>query len=232
MAVFTKTISVRQIIRACLLFLLPLALPLAPECGSTAEQATRPETILRHGPVSSTSAGKSVPVSVVVSDPLEIFEVRLYFKTMSADKYLFISMTGSSKGEFTAELPPAKNDTRGLDYILLFKNSRGEVRKTKPFRLLVLNDYTLPPPSPALFEVLTEHDTGAEENTDFGVPLKLSQTPEPLLAYAVEDPSMAQTISGTGDDKNILNGFSGLSGVSFSVKIGGFGFFYKGFSSH
>lgn len=231
MAVFIKKISVRQIILSYLLLFLPLALPLSPEYGSAAEAAP-PEMALRHGPVSSTSAGKSIPVSVTVSDPLEVFEVRLYFKTMAAEKYLFISMTGSSKGEFTAKLPPAKNDTRGLDYLLLFKNGRGEVRKTKPFRLLVLNDYTLPPPSPSLFEVLTEQDTGTEENTDFAVPLKLSQTPEPLLAYAVEDPSTTQTVSGTGSDKNILDGLGGLPGVSFSVKIGGFGFFYKGFSSH
>ena len=231
MAVFIKKISVRQIILAYLLFFLPVALPLSPEYGSAAESAP-PEMTLRHGPVSSTSAGKSIPVSVTVSDPMEVFEVRLYFKTMAAEKYLFISMTGSSKGEFSAKLPPAKNDTRGLDYLLLFKNSRGEVRKTKPFRLLVLNDYNLPPPSPALFEVLTEQDSGMEENTDFAVPLKLSQTPEPLLAYAVEDPSTTQTASGTGSDKNILDGLGGLPGVSFSVKIGGFGFFYKGFSSH
>ena len=231
MAVFTKKISVRQIILSYLLFFPPLALPLFQENGWTAE-AAQPEMTLRHGPVSSTSAGKSIPVSVTVSDPLEVFEVRLYFKTMAAEKYLFISMTGSSKGEFTAKLPPAKNDTRGLDYLLLFKNSRGEVRKTKPFRLLVLNDYTLPPPSPALFEVMTEQDIDAEENTDFGVPLKLCQTPEPLLAYAVEDPSATQTVTGTGSGKNILASVGGLPGVSFSVKIGGFGFFYKGFSSH
>ena len=232
MAVFAKKISVRRRILPCLLVFLPVSLPLVADGWSAAEQPARPTATLRHGPVSSTSAGKSIPVSVSVSDALEISEVRLYFKTMAAEKYFFMPMTGSSQGEFTAKLPPAKNDTRGLDYLLLFKNSRGEVRKTRPFRLLVLNDYALPPPSPALFEVLTEEDAPAEENTDFAVPLKLCQTPEPLLAYAVEDPSTLQAVSATDSDNGAFRGFTGLSGVSFSLKIGGVGFFYKGFSSN
>jgi hypothetical protein len=185
---------------------------------------------LQHGPVSSTPAGKSVPVSVTIADAEEIVAVRLYFKTMAAADYFFLPMTGSSKGIFTASLPPAKNDTRGIDYILLLKNSRGEVRKTKPFRLLVLNDYNVPPPVPGEFEVLTEHTAAEGESRDFAVPLQLTTSPEPLLAYAVEDPYPPQVTPGSDGNRDVFAGLNAFAGVSFSIKIGGVGFFYRGFS--
>jgi len=202
-----------------------------PTMASAANSRPVTPSPLQHGPVSSTPAGKSVPVSVTIADADKIIEVRLYFKTMAAVDYLFLPMTGSSKGIFTASLPPAKNDTRGIDYLLLFKNSQGEIHKTKSFRLLVLNDYNMLPPAPSELEILTEQGTPEEENREFAVPLKLVTTPEPLLASAAEDPYPLLTPLPAGD-KNIFGGLSRLGGVSFSIKIGGVGFFSKGFSSH
>ena len=215
----------------CLLAFMMVTAAAQPTTVSAANPRPETPTPIQHGPVSSTPAGKSVPVSVTIADADKIIEVRLYFKTMAATDYLFLPMTGSSKGIFTASLPPAKNDTKGIDYLLLLKDSHGEVRKTKPFRLLVLNDYNILPPAPGEWEILTEQGTPEEENRDFAVPLKLVTTPEPLLAYAAEDPYPLQVIPPDGD-KNIFGGLSGLGGVSFSIKIGGVGFFSKGFSGH
>ena len=230
MTSFSPYLQVRQILFLCLLTLLPIAT--APPTMASAENAP-PVTPapLQHGPISSTPAGKSVPVSVTVADAEELFEVRLYFKTMAATDYLFLPKAGSRKGIFTASLPPAKNDTKGIDYLLLFKNSQGETHKTKPFRLLVLNDYNVPPPSPGEFEVLTEQDDLDGENRDFAVPLKLTTSPEPLLAYAVEDLYLPQATPEPGGG-NVFGGLSDLRGINFSIKIGGVAFFYRGFSRH
>jgi hypothetical protein len=213
-----------------LLTVVATAIAAPPTTATTLNSPPMTLAPLQHGPVSSTPAGISVPVSVAVADAEEILEVRLYFKTMAAPDYLFLPMAGSSKGIFTASLPPAKNDTRGIDYLLLFKSSRGETRKTKPFRLLVLNDYNVPPPLPGEFEVLTEQSAPEEENRDFAVPLQLTTSPEPLLVYAVEDPSPPQVTRGSDGNRDVFDGLSDFSGVSFSIKIGGVGFFYKGFS--
>ncbi len=212
----------------CLVAVLALAATAWP--GIVLAENPPLQASLQHGPVSSTLAGRSIPVSVGVGDPEEILEVRLYFKTMAAGDYLFLTMTGSSKGEFSAELPPARNDTKGIDYLLLFKNSRGEVRKTKPFRLLVLNDYTAPPPSPDEFEVFSESGTGEMENRDFATTLQLTVSPEPLLDYAAEDPYLPQTDPDPRTKGSFLGGLTELGGFSFSLRIGGVGFFYRGFS--
>ncbi|MBU1568717.1 MAG: hypothetical protein KJ630_24205 [Proteobacteria bacterium] len=213
--------QVKQAMLFCLLGLFPV--------NVVASSATVP---LHHGPVQSTPAGKSVPISVTIADGDNLFEVRLYFKTMAAADYFFLPMTGSSKGIFTASLPPAKNDTRGIDYLLLLKNSQGEVRKTKPFRLLVLNDYNTPLPSPCEFEVFTEQSSIEVENRDFASPLQIVQSPEPLLAYAVEDPYPPRVITNSGSGEKVFSGLSNLGGISFSIKIGGVGLFYRGFSGH
>jgi len=216
----------------CLLASLMVSATAHPTMALAENAQPAPPPPLQHGPTSSTPAGKSVPVTVFIADVEEILEVRLYFKTMTATDYFFLSMTGSSKGIYTGSLPPTKNDTKGIDYLLLFKNSQGEIRKTKPFRILVLNDYNAFPPVPGELEILTERGTPEAENHEFAVPFKLVTTPEPLLAYAVEDPYPLHDTPAPDSGKNIFRGFSGLGGVSFSIKIGGVGFFYKGFSGH
>lgn len=186
----------------------------------------------QQGLIHSTPAGKSIPVSITVDDTDEIVEVRLYFKTMAAKNYLFISMTSPTKGTFAGNLPPAKNDTRGIDYILLFKNNRGESRKTKPFRLLVLNDYSIPRLSEGDFQAQTEQGTAEQTNRDFAVPLKLTPAAQPLLAEATEDPYPPLAAQGSRLSKGFTSGLGDLGGVSFSIYVGGAGFFYRGFSSH
>lgn len=187
--------------------------------------------VLQHGPIHSTPAGKSVPVSLTIGDTNEIVEVRLYFKTMAAKSYIFIPMTSSNMGTFAADLPPAKNDTRGIDYLLLFKNNRGESRKTKPFRLLVLNDYSAPPLSTANFQAQTEQGTTEQINREFAVTLKLTPAEQPLLAEAAEDPYPPLAAQGSGNSYDYTGGLGGLGGVSFSMHVGGVGIFYRGFSS-
>lgn len=230
MTSFSLDRLVRRGMLHCLLTLLSAAVAASSPTASTENSPPMPLAPLQHGTVSSTPAGISVPVSITLADAEQILEVRLYFKTMAAANYFFLPMAGSSKGIFTASLPPAKNDTRGIDYLLLFKSSRGETRKTKPFRLLVLNDYRVPPPLPGEFEVFTEQSAPEEENRDFAVPLQLTTSPEPLLAYAVEDPYPPRVSRASDGNRDVFGGLSDFAGVSFSIKVGGVGFFYKGFS--
>jgi hypothetical protein len=188
-----------------------------------------PAANLAHSPVYSATAGKSVPVRVSFADPGEIAEMRLYFKTMTAADYLFLPMTRAGGGTYTANLPPARNWTKGLDYLLLRKSIRGETRKTKPFRLLIQNDYNSAPPPSGEFTVQSEHSTARGENLDFAVPLRVAVTAELLLAEATEDPYPPITVPGPGG-RHSGEMFDGLGGVSFSIKVGGIGFAYRSFS--
>jgi hypothetical protein len=95
---------------------------------------------------------------------------------------------------------------------------------------LVLNDYRVPSPLPGEFEVFTEQSAPEDENRDIAVPLQLTTSPEPLLAYAMEDPYPPRVSRASDGNRDVFGGLSDFAGVSFSIKIGGVGFFYKGFS--
>lgn len=216
---------------ATLLFLVFLS---ASWCAALPSEAAEvdlpPAPNLDHSPVYSATAGASVPISVTFADPEEIAEIRLYFKTMTAGDYLFLPMALSGKGTYSATLPPARNWTKGIDYLLLRKSTRGEVRKTKPFRLLIQNDFTSAPPSPGAIQVQAEHSTTRADNLDFLVPLRVGMTTEPLLAEATEDPYPPITVPGPGAGNSAGGMFGGLGGVSFSIKVGGIRFSYRSFS--
>jgi hypothetical protein len=190
--------------------------------------SNQPPSTIREmrAPVPAAPAGEAVEVVVTVNHH-EISEVRLYFKPMKATSYIYLEMTPSGEDRFTAHLPPARYDAKGLDYLLLFHNGRGESRKTKPFRLLIQKNYRavlLPAGEPT--GVYVESAAPPEFDTAFAVPLKILASPKPLLAEAEEDPYP----SITPEKSTIppLAPFSGLGGFSFSIKVGGFGLFYGG----
>lgn len=218
---------------ATFLFLVFFSVPWGaarPSAAAGVELVPAPN--LDHSPVYSATAGKSVPISVTFAAPEEIAEIRLYFKTMGAGDYFFLPMALSGKGTYTAALPPARNWTKGIDYLLLRKSTRGEVRKTKPFRLLIQNDYTSAPPSPGEIQVQAEHSTARAENFDFLVPLRVGMTTEPLLTEATEDPYPPITVPGPGAGNSAGGMFGGPGGISFSIKVGGIRFAYRSFSGH
>ena len=181
-----------------------------------------------HTPIYSVTAGRSVPVSVTFEEPAELAELRLYFKMMTAEEYLFLPMTEAGGGTYTANLPPARNWTKGIDYLLLRKSVTGEIRKSKPFRLLVMNDFDSPPPSAGEIQVQTENSSAKAGNNDFAVPLRVSVTVVPLLAGATEDPYPPISVPGPGGGSSGI--FDGLGSVSFSIKVGGVSFRYGSFS--
>ena len=217
------SINNQQVLLVSFLSLLIFTVTLFLTLPTRVTGGEHPATLLDRNPVYSASAGKSVAVNVTFASPQEITEIRLYFKTMATDHYFFLPMTESGKGNFVASLPPAKNWTKGMDYLLLLKNIQGETRKTKPFRLLIQNDYNSVPQSPNPIMVQTEHPTNQTENLDFAVPLRVIMTTEPLLEHAVEDPYPPVSVPGPGGGRGSSGMFDGLGGVSFSIKIGGVG---------
>lgn len=204
--------TARAVILACILVALHLL-------GAAAQPVQLP-------PVYSTLAGKTVPVSITLPADTDVTEVRLYFKTMAAADFFFIPMTSTDGRTFDAHLPPAKNDTKGLDYLVLLISGQGETRKTRPLRLLVLNDYLSPQPVYHGLKVQTERPGAATENSDFAVPLQVTSTTAPLLDQAMEDPYPQRAAPAPHSPV----GLSGFGGISFSIKIGGAGFFYRSMS--
>jgi len=201
---------------------------LASALPAGATEGEQPEhTPIEHTPIYSVTAGKSVPVNATFENPGEVAEIRLYFKTMAEDYYLFLPMAETVGGTYTAHLPPARNWTKGIDYLLLRKSLTGEIRKSKPFRLLVMNDFASPPPSAGEIQVQTEDPSAEAQNQDFAVPLRISVTVDPLFAGATEDPYPPISVPGPGGSSGL---FGGLGGVSFSIKVRGVSFRYGSFS--
>lgn len=167
-----------------------------------------------------------MPVAVTV-DRREVSEVRLYFKPMTADQYLYLQMTPVGEKSFNAHLPPAKESVKGLDYLLLFLSDSGVSRKTKPFRLLILKSGRREAPSPK--EPVTVHwEQGSAPafDQDFAVPLEYRPSPKALLSEAEEN--TYPVIVPESSTIPRLTPFSGPGGFSFSIKVGGFGLFYGG----
>lgn len=162
----------------------------------------------------------------VTVDRSEISEVRLYFKPMQVTGYVYLEMVPSGEDRFTAHLPPARYDARGLDYLLLFVNKRDEARKTKPFRLLIQKSYRTILPAGEPIGVFAESAIPPQVDTAFAVPLTSLVSSKPLLDEAEEYPYPIIT-----PEKSTippLAPFSGLGGFSFSIKVGGFSLFYGG----
>ena len=190
-----------------------------PPPPATPTQEVRP-------PIHSAAAGEAVTVTVTV-DQREVNEVRLYFKPMSADEYVYLKMAATGENSFSAQLPPARESVKGLDYLLLFLSEGGVSRRTKPFRLLILKSGQRVAPTPK--EPVAVHwEGGAVPIFDqaFAVPLQYLPSPAPLLADAEEN--TYPTIVPGSSTITSLTPFPGPGGFSFSLKVGGFGLFYGG----
>jgi hypothetical protein len=213
----------------CLPILLLLWLILPEPAATAAATDAAPQAPARP-PLYSVTAGHGVPVGLTFEDASQLVEIRLYFKTMAADHYLFLPMIENGQGTYQAELPPARNWTKGIDCVLLRRSLAGEIRKSKPFRLLVLNDFSSPPPAAGAVPVEAEDAAATAKNQDFAVPLRVTLTAEPLLGKATEDPY--PPIHAPGGEGGSSRAFEGLSGVSFFIRIGGASFRYGSFFRH
>ena len=69
--------------------------------GASGETADRLK--FSHTPVYSTPAGSPIPVRVTLSRPLEIREIRLYFKVIRAADYVYIPFRKTGTKEYAAE---------------------------------------------------------------------------------------------------------------------------------
>ena len=192
-------------------------------CTSGNEVSTADGQSLRP-PVQAASAGEAILVTVTV-DGRAISEVRLYFKPLDAESYVYITMTPAEEGGFAAAIPPCKNGSRGLDYLLLFRDDEGKSRKTKPFRLLLLNNPRGVKSSPEAIEVYGEAAIDPALPGAFAAPLHFLPSPRPLLHEAEEEdyPAVLPTSTRTAP----FPPWRGPGGFSFSIKVGGVGFFYR-----
>lgn len=192
-------------------------------CTPGNEQTTADGQGLRP-PIQSATAGESIPVAVAVDGRI-ISEVRLYFKPFDAESYVYMTMTPAAEGGFAADIPPCKNGSRGLDYLLLFRDAEGKSRKTKPFRLLLLNNPRGIRPSPETFEVYGEEAIDPALPGAFTAPLRFLPSPRPLLQEAEEEEYPA--VLPTSTRSSPFAPWRGPGGFSFSIKVGGVGFFYR-----
>lgn len=212
---------------AQLLILLTSTTPHASASESKVEkQKQTPSLSYEHTPVSSTVAGKNTIISAHIRSKHGIAEARLYFKIMSANWYFFLPMEKTKKEIYSATLPPVKNDTKGIDYIVLVKDDKGNTTKSRPYRALVHNDYNYPPSERKQLNVYSELETSPVNVDGFTIAITANATPEPLLAGATL--YKYPPIDIPGSKKKSKSFLSGPGGVAAAITLGGFGISYKG----
>jgi len=213
------------------LAILTVLLALSWPASSRSEEAGD-TTILTidHQPAAVTTAGDWTEIEAQLESAAPMIEVRLYFKTMKSDWYVYVPMTGR-KDSYSARIPPARNATRGLDYFLLIVLGDNQVLRTKNYRVLVQDSYETKEPAPPL-AVETEHLSPPPTWDDFAIPLQVTSSARPLLASVVryQHPPIEVPGPAAGGKKTTFAGGVGM--VAISLTAGSFGIRYKVSGGH
>lgn len=89
-------------------------------------------------------AGKRIMINANVEDEAGVDVVRTYFKSSDVANYSFVPMS-CEKTECTSVLPAVSAGTKGIDYLILVKNSANVVYKTQTFSAATLEDNSKTP---------------------------------------------------------------------------------------
>ena len=181
---------------------------------------------LDHTPVSSAVAGKNTEIRATVEAEGGIAELRLYFKTMVADQYVFLKMNKLKRNVYSTTLPPAKNDTRGIDYLIVVKKSTGEAVRSKSYRILIHNNYSYFPGKHRMMTTFSEDNSVETTVSDFALPLQVLPAAEKLLSLASFYPHAPIAVPGPARTTGAGGVLGTLGGVAASVTIGGVGIKY------
>lgn len=183
---------------------------------------------IAHTPVTAIPAKRVGEIAVAVKDESDIEEVRLYLKTLKRKWYVYMTMESGGKNRYVSLLPPAQNDSSGLDYLFIVRNSVGEIYKTKKYRVLIQNDYRSPPlKEPQQLTVFTEIESPPPLLNDFLFPFIVHPSPDPFLAAAKQYQHPPIAIPGPGSGVSTGGFFRGLGGVAATITLGGVGISYR-----
>jgi len=201
-----------------------------PASGGSEEAGDKTILTIDHQPAAVTTAGDWTEIEAQLESAAPILEVRLYFKTMKSDWYVYVPMTGR-KDNYSARIPPPRNATRGLDYFLLIVLADNQVLQTKNYRVLVQDSYETKTPAPPL-AVETEDLNPPPAGDDFSIPLQITPAERPLLSRVVryQHPPIEVPGPAAGGKKTTLAGGVGM--VAISITAGSFGIRYKVSGGH
>jgi len=196
-----------------------------PASGSSEEAGETTLLTIDHQPATVVTAGNWTEVEAQLESAAAILEVRLYFKTMKSDWYVYVPMTGR-KDNYSARIPPARNATQGLDYFLLIVLADNQVLRTKNYRVLVQDSYAAKKAIPPLM-VETEHLDPPPTRDDFGIPLQVTPAARPLLASVVRYQHPPIEVPGPASGGKNTTFAGGVGMVAISITAGSFGIRYK-----
>lgn len=183
---------------------------------------------IAHTPVTSIPAKRVGEIAVAVKDKSGVEEVRLYLKTLKRKWYVYMVMESDKKHRYVAILPPAKNDSTGLDYLFIIKNGAGKIYKTKNYRVLIQNDYRSPAPKESIqLPGYAEIASPPPLFNDFLFPFVLEPSTNPLLATAEQYKHPPIKVPGPGSGGGSGGFFRGLGGVAATITLGGVGISYR-----
>lgn len=211
--------------RTCLVLLFTMVIMAGQTVMSSAtaeENSPSDDILLKHAPVFSAPAGEPITINAQFDGEGDISEVRLYFKTMAMDSYLYVVMERTGKSRYESELPPAKNGTKGVDYLILFTDNTGEAIRSKTYRILISDIYTSPRPGTAKLEVFSERPLSPQPLATFAAPLRVVATTSPLLASATPYKHPPIKVPGPAPG-GTASSRKGLGGMSISISVGGVG---------
>lgn len=202
-----------------------LILPLPCNAINRDTGGGRQAVTFAHTPIYSTPARVPITILAQFDAPMDLQEMRVYFKTMQSNSYAYVVFEKSGKGAYTATLPAVKNGSGGIDYILLYKTPSGSPIRSKEFRILVVDNYDPPPADNAPQRIFTEESARGFDTSRFLAAPDLEVSGMPLLAQAILQVAPI-TVPGPGRP-----GSGSLllppGGVSVQIHVGGIGISYR-----
>lgn len=81
------------------------------------------ETEITHRPIDDTYSGIRIEMEATVTDPSEIAEVRIYFKSSEEDNYFFVKMINTKDDKYIGVLPSPSKETKQVEYLILVRNN-------------------------------------------------------------------------------------------------------------
>lgn len=157
------------------MFLIPvlgcLNVPLSSAADEVAEAEAAPEvsaeTTIVHNAISSITSGQRVELDAEVTDPVGVDVVRIYFKALEAQDFVFVVAQLGEDNHYLATLPAPAAGVQALDYLVLVKNSANQVVKSQTFRVEVKDAERSVAADAQPIEVYTELAEAPAEVTGF-----------------------------------------------------------------
>ena len=112
-------------------------------CGCV-QAGSYPETMIKHKPITLLAPSHRLLLEAEITDPAHIDKVRCYFRVAASAGYLFTPMTRTTGDAYNCSIPAVRNASGSLEYLIVVKNKRSQVIRTRTYISEIRHQETLP----------------------------------------------------------------------------------------